>query len=130
MAPKRQQERIQLPDCANGFILDGMPRTVEQAKMLDKLLSSKGEKVSKVVALDVPDSVLDERICGRWIHKVSQCSQVSQSVSSGQLSSTALGWHTAQLTQLSSIDSPPPPPPPRFQCSFVDFSRLLVLCDH
>ena len=68
------QERIQADDCKNGFILDGMPRTVEQARMLDNLLKSKGEIVSIVVALDVPDSVLDARICGRWIHKVGLCS--------------------------------------------------------
>jgi len=65
------KERIQLADCVNGFILDGMPRTLEQASMLDALLQAKGEKVSKVIALDVPTSVLDERICGRWIHKKS-----------------------------------------------------------
>lgn len=37
--------------------------------MLDVLLKSKGESVNKVIALHVPDDVLDERICGRWIHK-------------------------------------------------------------
>jgi adenylate kinase len=63
------KERIQAEDCKNGFILDGFPRTVEQAKMLDALLAAKGEAVSKVVALHVPDAVLDARISGRWIHK-------------------------------------------------------------
>mmetsp|Transcript_28220 Transcript_28220/g.62999 ORF Transcript_28220/g.62999 Transcript_28220/m.62999 type:complete len:278 (-) Transcript_28220:468-1301(-) len=65
------KDRIQEADCKNGFILDGFPRTKEQAEMLDQLLKSKGEQVSRIVALEVPDSILDERICGRWIHKSS-----------------------------------------------------------
>merc|ERR1719424_898925 len=65
------KERIKDSDCSGGFILDGFPRTVEQAKKLDALLSDTGEKVTSVIALEVPDAVLTERICGRWIHKAS-----------------------------------------------------------
>lgn len=65
------KERIQEPDCKGGFILDGFPRTVVQAEKLSELLASKKEKVTKVIALEVPDEVLTERICGRWIHKAS-----------------------------------------------------------
>ena len=64
-------ERIQAADCASGFILDGFPRTVEQTKMLDEMLAKDGESVTYVVALQVPDEVLTERICGRWVHKAS-----------------------------------------------------------
>jgi adenylate kinase len=64
------KERIQSPDCKNGFILDGFPRTLEQTKQLDALLAERGECVSKVMALEIPDAVLEERITGRWIHKV------------------------------------------------------------
>jgi len=42
-----------------------------QAEALDKMLSEEGAAVSKVIELSVPDSVLEERICGRWIHKKS-----------------------------------------------------------
>jgi adenylate kinase len=65
------KDRIKESDCAKGFILDGFPRTLVQAKTLDSLLDEGGEKVNSVIALDVPDEVLEERICGRWIHKKS-----------------------------------------------------------
>jgi len=65
------EERIKAPDCSKGFILDGFPRTIKQAEMLDALLQRTGDKVGCVIELNVPDSVLEERICGRWIHKAS-----------------------------------------------------------
>jgi adenylate kinase len=63
------RDRIQEEDCKFGFILDGFPRTIVQAKALDKMLADEGACVTKVVELEVPDSVLEERITGRWIHK-------------------------------------------------------------
>ena len=65
------EERIKEPDCKGGFILDGFPRTVAQATMLDAALATAGDRVSTVLALEVPDAVLTERICGRWVHKQS-----------------------------------------------------------
>jgi adenylate kinase len=64
-------ERIQNEDCKNGFCLDGFPRTLPQAQTLDKTLASKGERVVCVLKLDVPDEVLEARICGRWTHMAS-----------------------------------------------------------
>ena len=65
------RERIKEADCEKGFILDGFPRTVEQAKMLDEMLASSDDQVSLVLSLEVPDEILTERICGRWVHKAS-----------------------------------------------------------
>jgi len=65
------RDRIKQEDCKYGFILDGFPRTQVQAQALDAMLAEEGATVTRVVELSVPDSVLEERICGRWIHKKS-----------------------------------------------------------
>lgn len=65
------RDRIKEDDCRFGFILDGFPRTLAQARALDKMLAEEGACVTKVIELEVPDSVLEERITGRWIDKPS-----------------------------------------------------------
>lgn len=59
-------ERINLPDYASGCVLDGFPRTLEQAEALDKLLSERSEE-SLAVYIKVPEEELVKRLSGRWI---------------------------------------------------------------
>jgi len=59
------EERLRRPDTLGGFILDGFPRTVPQAKALDGSLAALGRNVDKVVSLTVPKDELVKRLSGR-----------------------------------------------------------------
>ena len=63
------KERLAKPDCEKGFILDGFPRTVEQADALSKILPEIGLKLTRVLNINVPAADLIERAVGRRICK-------------------------------------------------------------
>ncbi|MBU6333675.1 MAG: adenylate kinase [Chloroflexi bacterium] len=58
-------ERISRPDCANGVLFDGFPRTRDQARALEHELAAYGRRIDVVIYLKVPDAVLLRRIAGR-----------------------------------------------------------------
>jgi adenylate kinase len=59
------EERIQNADCAEGFLLDGFPRTIEQANALELMLGGYGKRIEHVVSLEVSDCEIQQRMKGR-----------------------------------------------------------------
>lgn len=61
------KERLAKPDCKDGFILDGFPRTIEQADALTRTLAELGIQLTRVINIDVPAEELIKRLTGRRI---------------------------------------------------------------
>ena len=56
-------DRLAQPDCAEGFVLDGVPRTLSQAEELDK----NGVTFDRVLSIEISDQEIEERMAGRWV---------------------------------------------------------------
>jgi len=59
------EERLARPDAADGFLLDGFPRTVAQADLLDRILAKRGQALDRVIGIEVPEAEIVERLAGR-----------------------------------------------------------------
>ncbi|QAV33062.1 Adenylate kinase [Fervidobacterium changbaicum] len=68
------EERLKQPDCANGFILDGYPRTLNQAKALDEMLSAMGKALCAAIYFEIDEETVVQRISTRRV--CSKCGKV------------------------------------------------------
>jgi adenylate kinase len=65
-------ERVNQSDCASGCLFDGFPRTLQQAKVLDKVLKEQGKSIDEAVYIEVPNEELVKRLSGRWLCRTCQ----------------------------------------------------------
>jgi len=61
------EHRIAREDCVNGFILDGFPRTISQAKIFDEILGKRGEKIAAVINIQLEDEIIIKRLANRRV---------------------------------------------------------------
>jgi len=72
VAIKMILERINQLDCTSGCLLDGFPRTLHQAKVLDKALNEQGKSIDEAIYIEVPNEELVKRLSGRWLCRTCQ----------------------------------------------------------
>jgi len=63
------KKNMNKPECAQGVVFDGFPRSVKQAQKLDEILHLEGRDISRVLYFDVPDGCIIQRVTGRLIHE-------------------------------------------------------------
>lgn len=90
-------DRISQPDCQKGFMLDGFPRTIEQAEALDAAVQGEGRQIDKAIYVKVGTDELVRRLAGRWNCK--QCGAVYHEVSQPPASAGVCDNCSSQLYQ-------------------------------
>lgn len=90
-------DRIAQPDCANGCMLDGFPRNLEQAEALDKALEAGGKQVDKALYIKVSEDELVRRLSGRWL--CPKCAAVYHEVSAPPKTAGVCDKCGSELTQ-------------------------------
>ncbi|MEZ0003982.1 adenylate kinase [Sinorhizobium fredii] len=106
-------DRIDAPDCAKGFILDGYPRTVPQAIALDRMLDSKGLKLDAVIELKVDEAALVRRMENRVAETIATGGTVrsddnpeafKRRLTEYREKTAPLSEHYAETGQLKTVD--------------------------
>jgi len=90
-------DRIGQPDCADGCMIDGFPRNLEQAEALDQALAKSGKDIGKALYIEVPEDELVRRLSGRWL--CAKCGAVYHEVSAPPKSAGVCDNCGNELTQ-------------------------------